>query len=80
VDFIAAFSFNVLINDCAFIEKYSRIILDLEQSSMINLRGSSHIDPCSFRGEIGDVLGLKLNKEKIHLFDSELKASLLRSK
>jgi len=37
VDFIAAFSFDILINDCIFIEKYSRIVLDLKQLSTINL-------------------------------------------
>jgi len=37
VDFIAAFSFDILINDSIFIEKHNRIILDLKQLSMTNL-------------------------------------------
>jgi hypothetical protein len=37
VDFIAAFTFDILINDCTSIEKYSRIILNLKQLSTINL-------------------------------------------
>ena len=37
MDFIAAFSFDILINDSIFIEKHNRIILDLKQLSMTNL-------------------------------------------
>jgi len=37
VDFIAAFSFDILINGCTFIEKYSKIILNLKKLSTINL-------------------------------------------
>ena len=41
--FIAAFSFDILINDSIFIEKYGKMILDLKQLLMINLRRSSYI-------------------------------------
>jgi hypothetical protein len=55
VDFIAAFSFEVLMlsvnfsrvvsesNDCIFIEKYIKIVLDLMQLSIINLRRTSYL-------------------------------------
>jgi len=43
VDFIAAFTFDVLINDCIFIEKYGKTILDLKQLLIINLRRTSYI-------------------------------------
>ena len=42
VCFIAAFSFNILINDSIFIEKYSKMILDLKQLSIVNLRRTSY--------------------------------------
>ncbi|RLE08157.1 sugar ABC transporter ATP-binding protein [Candidatus Aerophobetes bacterium] len=35
--------------------------------------------PASFEGKIGDVMSLKLEKQKIHLFDPETEASLLRN-
>lgn len=38
------------------------------------------LTPAPFKGKIGDVAGLSLNKEKIHLFNPETEASLLRSK
>ncbi|GAG88806.1 unnamed protein product, partial [marine sediment metagenome] len=41
VDFIAAFTFDILINDSIFIEKYGKIILDFKQLSIINLRRTS---------------------------------------
>jgi len=43
VDFIAAFTFDILINDSIFIEKYSKLILDLKKLSIINLRRTSYI-------------------------------------
>ncbi|PKP61511.1 hypothetical protein CVT91_02950 [Candidatus Atribacteria bacterium HGW-Atribacteria-1] len=43
VDFIAAFTFNILINDSIFIEKYGKMILDLKQLSIINLRRTSYL-------------------------------------
>ncbi|MBU4350632.1 hypothetical protein KJ599_09960 [bacterium] len=43
VGFIAAFSFDILINDSIFIEKYGKMILDLKQLSIINLRRTSYI-------------------------------------
>jgi hypothetical protein len=43
VDFIAAFSFDILINDSILIEKYGKIILDLKQLSIINLRRTSYL-------------------------------------
>ena len=42
VDFIAAFTFDILINDSIFIEKYSKMILDLKQLSIVNLRRTSY--------------------------------------
>jgi len=38
VGFIAAFSFDILINDSIFIEKYSKIISDFKQLLMINIK------------------------------------------
>jgi hypothetical protein len=43
VDFIAAFPFDILINDRIFIEKYCKIILDLKQLSIVNLRRTSYL-------------------------------------
>lgn len=40
----------------------------------------SALTPTPFRGKIGDVVGLSLDKEKIHLFNPETGVSLLRSK
>jgi len=36
--------------------------------------------PAPFRGKVGDVTALKLEKQKIHLFDPETQTSLLRTK
>ena len=38
MDFIAAFTFDILIDDCIFTEKYSKMILDFKQLSRINLK------------------------------------------
>jgi len=43
VDFIAAFTFDILINDSIFIEKYGKIILDFKQLSIVNLRRTSYL-------------------------------------
>jgi hypothetical protein len=43
VDFIAAFTFDILINDSIFIEKYGKIILDLKQLSIVNSIKTSYL-------------------------------------
>jgi hypothetical protein len=43
VDFIAVFSFDILINDSILIEKYGKIILDIKQLSIVNLIKTSYL-------------------------------------